>query len=150
MTDHVLAAERLHFAWDNSLAPVRCVAPGDCVTFETWDASIHEIQRTWTSADAEPGVDSTVPPRRVGCASSGRQAALPARITPCTAHAPDLMQATRNATRWLIEWLCREIRLSAEDAYVLASVAAELRISQVVDAPNWTVTAFFPLGVLTR
>jgi acetamidase/formamidase len=27
-------------------------------------------------------------------------------------------------------------------------VAAELRISQVVDAPNWTVTAFFPLAVL--
>jgi acetamidase/formamidase len=66
----------------------------------------------------------------------------------CTAHAPDLMQASRNATRWLIEWLCREVRLAAEDAYVLASVAAELRISQVVDAPNWTVTAFFPLGVL--
>ena len=38
-------------------------------------------------------------------------------------------------------------RLSAEDAYVLSSVAAELRISQVVDAPNWTVTAFFPLAV---
>jgi acetamidase/formamidase len=27
-------------------------------------------------------------------------------------------------------------------------VAAELRISQVVDAPNWTVTAFFPLAGL--
>ncbi|MBV9547156.1 MAG: acetamidase/formamidase family protein, partial [Chloroflexi bacterium] len=34
------------------------------------------------------------------------------------------------------------------DAYVLCSVAAELRISQVVDAPNWTVTAFMPLAVL--
>ena len=39
-------------------------------------------------------------------------------------------------------------RITAEDAYVLSSVAAELRISQVVDAPNWTVTAFFPLAVL--
>ena len=58
------------------------------------------------------------------------------------------MQATTNAARSLIEWLCREAHLSAEDAYVLASVAAELRISQVVDAPNWTVTAFFPLGIL--
>lgn len=66
----------------------------------------------------------------------------------CTAHAPDLMDATRNATRYLIEWLTREFRLSADDGYILASVAAELRISQVVDAPNWTVTAFFPLGVL--
>jgi acetamidase/formamidase len=66
----------------------------------------------------------------------------------CTAHAPDLMQASQNATRWLIEWLCREVHVSAEDAYILCSVAAELRISQVVDAPNWTVTAFFPLAVL--
>jgi acetamidase/formamidase len=65
------------------------------------------------------------------------------------AHAPDLMQAAQNATRYLIEWLCREVHLSAEDAYVLSSVVAELRISQVVDAPNWTVTAFLPLGVLT-
>jgi acetamidase/formamidase len=40
------------------------------------------------------------------------------------------------------------VHLSPEDAYVLSSVAAELRISQVVDAPNWTVTAFFPLSVL--
>src|SRR5579864_8341940 len=52
MVEHDLAAERLHFAWDNSLEPVLCVAPGDSVTFETWDASIHDIQRTWTSADA--------------------------------------------------------------------------------------------------
>jgi len=42
------------------------------------------------------------------------------------------------------EALAREI---PEDAYALSSVAAELRISQVVDAPNWTVTAFFPLAV---
>jgi acetamidase/formamidase len=33
-------------------------------------------------------------------------------------------------------------------ARVCSSVAAELRISQVVDAPNWTATAFFPLAVL--
>ena len=307
MTDHTLPAEQLHFAWDNSLEPTLRIAAGDCVTFETWDASGHEIQRTWTSADAarrkrkpgvghaltwpvaidaarlgqtlvievlevktaawgwtsfspgrgllpedfpaaylriwdledgrfarglqgvrlplapfcgvmgvalaEPGVHSTIPPRRVGGNMDVRQliagatlylpievdGALfslgdahgaqgdgevcitavemdsvtqlrfslsdrsirepqlrvpqpPTRITGayhgCTSHAPDLMQAAQNATRWLIEWLCQEVHLSAEDAYVVASVAAELRISQVVDAPNWTVTAFFPLGVL--
>jgi acetamidase/formamidase len=60
------------------------------------------------------------------------------------------MLASQNATRYLIEWLCRETHLGAEDAYILASVVAELRISQVVDAPNWTVTAFFPLQVLAE
>ena len=307
MTDHMLRAERLHYAWDNALEPVLRIAPGDCVTFETWDASGHDIQRTWTSADAakrqrrpgvghaltgpvavegaragqtlvvevlevspaawgwtsfspgrgllpddfpdaylriwdledgqsarglesvrvplapfcgvmgvalaEPGVHSTIPPRRVGGNMDVRQLMaaatlyLPIEVDGalfsvgdahgaqgdgevcitaiemdsvarlrfslsdvairepqlriqrpatviggayhgCTAHAPDLMQASRNATRWLIEWLCREAHLSAEDAYVLASIAAELRLSQVVDAPNWTVTAFFPLAVL--
>ena len=64
----------------------------------------------------------------------------------CTAHAPDLMEAARNATRHLIEWLCREAHLSAEDAYALCSVVAELRISQVVDAPNWTVSPLGPKG----
>src|SRR5579859_4592422 len=307
MAEHYLDAQRLHFAWDNSLEPVLRIAPGDTVTFETWDASGHDIQRNWTSAEAgnrkrtpgvghaltgpvaiagaragqtlvvdvlevrpaawgwtsfspgrgllpddfpsaylriwdledgqtargmegvrlplapfcgvmgvvmaEPGVHSTIPPRRVGGNMDVRQLTagatlyLPIEVdgalfsvgdahgvqgdgevsitaiemdsvsslrfsvseTPirepelrlsqpppriegpyhgCTAHAPDLMAAARNATRWLIEWLCREVHLTAEDAYVLASVAAELRISQVVDAPNWTVTAFFPLAVL--
>jgi acetamidase/formamidase len=85
----------------------------------------------------EPQLRTSGPPTRIGGAYHG-----------CTAHAPDLMEATRNATRYVIEWLCREVHLSPEDAYVLASVAAELRISQVVDAPNWTVTAFFPLAVV--
>ncbi len=65
----------------------------------------------------------------------------------CTAHAPDLMDATRQATRYAIDWLARQYHLTAEDAYVLCSVAAELRISQVVDAPNWTVSAFVPLVI---
>jgi acetamidase/formamidase len=308
VTEHYLPAERLHFAWDNSLAPVLEVEPGDSVTIDTWDASGHEVKRTFTNADAgnrkrkpgvghaltgpiavhgaraggtlvvdvldvqpaawgfttfspgrgllpddfssayiriwdleveqrfarglegvrlplapfcgvmgvalaEPGTHSTIPPRRVGGnmdvkqLTAGSTLFLPIEVdgalfsvgdahgaqgdgevcitaiemdsttrlrfslsdTPirepqlrldrpptiiggtyhgCMAHAPDLMEAARNATRYLIEWLCREVHLSAEDAYVLSSVAAELRISQVVDAPNWTVTAFFPLSIL--
>jgi acetamidase/formamidase len=307
LPERYLAAERLHFAWDNSLPPVLEVDPGADVTIETWDSSGHQVQRTWTSADtgrrvrkpgvghaltgpielrgaragqtlvidilevrpaawgftsfgpgrgllpedfphdylqiwdledgrrgrgmagvsvplapfcgvmgvalAEAGQHSTIPPRRVGGNMDVRQLTagttlyLPIEVdgalfsvgdahaaqgdgevcitaiemdstttlrfslsdtpvhepqlrlqTPpttiggayhgCTAHAPDLMDATKNATRYLIEWLTHTTQLSADQAYVLASVTAELRISQVVDAPNWTVTAFFPLSVL--
>jgi acetamidase/formamidase len=307
LSSHYIGAERLHFAWDNSLPPLLEVDPGAEITFETWDASGHQVQRTWTSADAskrvrKPGVGhaltgpvavrgahagqtlvvdilevrpntwgytsfgpergllpedfphhfiqiwdledrqcgrgmagvsvplapfcgvmgvalaeggqhSTSPPRRVGGNMDVRQLTagttlyLPIEVdgalfsigdahgaqgdgevcitaiemdstttlrlslsdTPvhepqlrlrepptriggayhgCTAHAPDLMEAAKNATRYLIEWITQTTRLSADEAYVLASVTAELRISQVVDAPNWTVTAFFPLGVL--
>jgi len=34
-----------------------------------------------------------------------------------------------------------------EAAYALCSVAVDLRISEVVDAPNWVVSAFLPLDL---
>ncbi len=37
--------------------------------------------------------------------------------------------------------------LTREEAYVLSSVAVDLKISEVVDAPNWVVSAFLPLAV---
>ncbi len=77
----------------------------------------------------------------------GSPTRLPGPYHACTAHAPDLMDATRQATRYVIDWIARTYHLSPEDGYVLCSVAAELRISQVVDAPNWTVSAFLPLGI---
>jgi acetamidase/formamidase len=60
---------------------------------------------------------------------------------------PDLMEASRDAVRAMIAYLGREWQLSPEDAYVLCSVAADLRISEVVDKPNWVVSALFPLTV---
>ena len=32
----------------------------------------------------------------------------------------------------------------SEEAYILSSVAVDLRISEIVDAPNWIVSAFMP------
>jgi acetamidase/formamidase len=37
--------------------------------------------------------------------------------------------------------------LTREEAYVLCSVAVDLKISEVVDAPNWLVSAFLPKGL---
>lgn len=53
---------------------------------------------------------------------------------------PDLHQAARAAVRGMIDLLVHERHMQAIDAYMLASVAADLKISQIVDAPNWTVT----------
>jgi acetamidase/formamidase len=39
--------------------------------------------------------------------------------------------------------------LSREEAYALCSVAVDLRIHEVVDAPNWVVGAFLPDDILT-
>src|SRR5205807_1650412 len=50
---------------------------------------------------------------------------------------PDLMEDARNAVRYTIDWLAKDHGLSREDAYILCSLAGELRISQIVDQPSW-------------
>jgi len=67
----------------------------------------------------------------------------------CTALGPDLMENAKNAVRDLIDWLGREKGLSREDAYVLCSLASDLKISQIVDRPNWGVSAYLSLAVFT-
>ena len=60
---------------------------------------------------------------------------------------PDLVGAARDAVRRMIEWLGREHHLAPIEAYLLCSVAIDLRISEVVDLPNYVVTAHCPLGI---
>lgn len=67
-----------------------------------------------------------------------------------TAHDPDLYQAAREALRGMLDHLQARHGLARADACILASVAVDLRISQIVDAPNWTVSAFLPLGIFEQ
>jgi acetamidase/formamidase len=62
---------------------------------------------------------------------------------------PDLMAAAREATRALVQEVSTRTGLSPLDAYLLASVAADLKISEVVDMPNWVVSAHLELAYLT-
>ncbi len=57
---------------------------------------------------------------------------------------PDLMEAARAAVMGMIDLLGTSHGLSAEDAYLLCSVAGDLRISEIVDQPNWVVSFYFP------
>ena len=59
------------------------------------------------------------------------------------------MENAKNALRDLIAWLGAEHGLSREDAYILCSLAADLKISQIVDQPNWGVSAYMSLSVFT-
>jgi acetamidase/formamidase len=56
-----------------------------------------------------------------------------------TGIATDLMTATKESVRNMIAYLSRNYDLTAEEAYVLCSVAADVRIHEVVDKPNWLV-----------
>jgi acetamidase/formamidase len=62
----------------------------------------------------------------------------------CTGVGPDLFEATRDAVRATVIWLGDRHGLDREEAYALASVACDLRIHEVVDAPNWVVGCFVP------
>jgi acetamidase/formamidase len=64
-----------------------------------------------------------------------------------TAHGPDLFASAQQAIRYMIDHLVAERGLSREEAYVVSSVAVDLRISEIVDAPNWIVSAFLPEAI---
>ena len=67
-----------------------------------------------------------------------------------TAHGPDLMDNAMRATRYMIDWIEAEQGLSRSDAYIVCSVAADLRISEIVDAPNWIVSMHLPLAIFDQ
>ena len=64
-----------------------------------------------------------------------------------TAHGPDLMENAKNAVRYMIEWLTANHRLTESQAYCLCSTAGDLKISEIVDVPNWIVSMHMPLGI---
>jgi formamidase len=58
--------------------------------------------------------------------------------------------AARRALLEMIDWLGAERGLTREQAYVLASVAADLRVAEVVNIPNPLVTCRLALDVFER
>ena len=59
----------------------------------------------------------------------------------------DLHEAARTAVRDMIDHLHDVRGLDRGDAYLLCSVAVDLRISEIVNAPNWVVSAHLPEGI---
>jgi acetamidase/formamidase len=60
---------------------------------------------------------------------------------------PDLMENAQNAVRRMIDWLSAEHGLEPEDAYLLSSLVGDLKISEIVDQPNWIVSFYMPLSI---
>lgn len=60
---------------------------------------------------------------------------------------PDLMAAARDAVSNMIDLLCATQKVSAVEAYMLCSTCGDLRISEIVDMPNWVVSFYFPRSV---
>jgi formamidase len=62
-------------------------------------------------------------------------------------HSEDATLAARNALLNMIDYLGQERGLSRQQAYALASVAVDLKVSELVDVPNFVVSAFLPLDI---
>jgi acetamidase/formamidase len=60
---------------------------------------------------------------------------------------PDLMEASRNAVADMIEVLSARFGMAPVEAYMLCSVCGDLRISEIVDQPNWVVSFYVPRKV---
>ncbi|MDE0538050.1 MAG: acetamidase/formamidase family protein [Rhodospirillales bacterium] len=127
--------------WDGALFSTgdAHAAQGDgeaCITaIETWSTLTLKF-------DLLPGTDFEEP-----------RARIPGPLAPVvntsgyyatSAQGPDLYANAQQAIRYMIHHLTTERGLSWHEAYVICSVAVDLKISEIVDAPNWLVSAFLP------
>jgi acetamidase/formamidase len=60
----------------------------------------------------------------------------------------DLMEGARSAVAGMVELLTKRHGIAPVEAYMLCSVCGDLRISEIVDMPNWVVSFYFPRVVL--
>jgi acetamidase/formamidase len=73
-----------------------------------------------------------------------RASAAAAGYYVTTGIGPDLYEASKGAVRRMIERLTRTRGLEPVEAYELCSVAMDLKISEIVDHPNYVVSAYLP------
>jgi acetamidase/formamidase len=60
---------------------------------------------------------------------------------------PDLMQAAKDSLRAMVEHISTTYHVEPVEAYVLASLVVDLKISEIVDQPNWIVSSYLPLAI---
>jgi acetamidase/formamidase len=89
----------------------------------------------------------------------GPQYRTPAPLTPRVDSAPfygttgvgsDLYAASQDAVRTMIDYLEATYDLGREDAYVLCSLAVDLKISEIVDGDQYIVSALLPEAIFSR
>ncbi len=62
----------------------------------------------------------------------------------------DLYVAAQDAVRAMVDHIATSYSLGREDAYLLCSLAVDLKISEIVDAGQYIVSALLPEAIFTR
>jgi formamidase len=135
----LLSAGDLHFVQGDGEVCITAVETGGSATFRVG------LRKDPARRPAFPSYEAPGRPQRAFFATTG----IPLDDDG-TQGLLDLNLATRRALIELLGWLTAEHALSREAAYVLMSVAAELRVSELVDSPNALVSAALPLDVFSR
>lgn len=104
---------------------------------ETSARATLEVTLRKGAAPACPVLETVAASRREG----------PALVT--TGIGPDLYEAAQQATRSMIEEITRRTGLAPEHAYLLASLAADLVVSEIVDLPHHVVSLHLPSDLLS-
>ncbi len=73
--------------------------------------------------------------------------APPGRCFVTTGIGADLLSAAQDAVRFMVDHLTKNYRLEPELAYCLCSVAGDLSIAEVVNAPQWTLCFSLPTRI---
>jgi acetamidase/formamidase len=63
---------------------------------------------------------------------------------------PDLYECSQNAIRHMINRLIADHDLPWEEALILCSLVADLKINEIVDRPNWLVSAYVPMSIFAE
>lgn len=69
------------------------------------------------------------------------------KVADLTNLSNDINLAARNALDGIVDYIVATYGYNRAQAYIIASVAVDLRIGQLVDAPNVGVTAILPLDI---
>ena len=64
-----------------------------------------------------------------------------------TGFATTIDEAAQKATRYMLDYLETERGMAREDAYALASLAGDLKISEAVDMPHYLVSMHMPKAI---
>lgn len=71
------------------------------------------------------------------------------KIRPLTQLSNDITMAARNSLLQMLDWLQATKGLTREQAFVVTSVACDLRIGNVVDVPNYVVSTICPMEIFS-
>lgn len=88
------------------------------------------------------GPDGSTPPRLAYLGST--------KVAGLENLSNDINLAARNALDGIIDYIVATYGYDRPHAYIIASVAVDLRIGQLVDAPNVGVTAILPLDIFEK